>query len=67
MKLVVNNKEILKAVQTIGALVKGNHTLPILDNILIELKNKSLTFTADNLEVRSKVEIKMDTATTTSF
>lgn len=60
MKLVVNNKEILKAVQTVGAIVKGNHTLPILDNILIELQDKKLIFTSDNLEVRSKIEIPMD-------
>lgn len=60
MKLVVNNKEILKAVQTVGSIVKGNHTLPILDNILIELQDRKLIFTSDNLEVRSKVEIPMD-------
>lgn len=60
MKLVVNNKEILKAVQTVGAIVKGNHTLPILDNILIEIQDKKLIFTSDNLEVRSQVEIPMD-------
>ena len=60
IKLVVNNKEILKAVQTVGAIVKGNHTLPILDNILIELKDKKLIFTSDNLEVRSKIEMPME-------
>jgi DNA polymerase-3 subunit beta len=60
MKLVVNNKEISKAVQTVGTIVKGAHTLPILDNVLIELQDKKLIFTSDNLEVRSKVEIPMD-------
>lgn len=60
IKLVINSKEILKAVQTVGALVKGNHTLPILDNVLIELQNKKLIVTSDNLEVRSTIEIPME-------
>lgn len=58
--LIANSKDIFKCIQTVGVLVKGNHTLPILDNILIELQNKKLIFTADNLEVRSKVEIPME-------
>lgn len=60
MKLIVNNKEILKAVSTVGAIVKGAHTMPILDNILFEIKDKQLTLISDNLEVRSKVEITID-------
>lgn len=59
-KLVVNSKDILKAVQTVGSLVKGNHTLTILDNILIELQNNKLIFTSDNLEVRSKIELPIE-------
>lgn len=60
IKLVVNSKDILKAVQTVGAIVKGNHTLPILDNILIELKENKLIFISDNLEIRSKVELAIE-------
>ncbi|GIZ08342.1 DNA polymerase III subunit beta [Flavobacterium sp. UMI-01] len=60
IKLVVNSKDILKAVQTVGAIVKGNHALPILDNILIELQNNKLVFISDNLEIRSKVELPIE-------
>jgi DNA polymerase-3 subunit beta len=59
-KLTINSKEIFKAVQTVGTLIKGNHTLPILDNILIEFQNQKMVLTADNLEVRSRIEIPIE-------
>ncbi|WP_176699271.1 DNA polymerase III subunit beta [Flavobacterium crassostreae] len=60
IKLVVNSKDILKAVQTVGGIVKGNHALPILDNILIKLQENKLIFISDNLEIRSRVELAID-------
>lgn len=57
MKLTINSKDILKAVQVVGSLIKPQNTMPALDNVLFQIRNETLTLTADNLEVRSCHEI----------
>lgn len=60
MKLTINSKEALKAVQLVGSLIKGPHAMPILDNVLLSVNNNILTIVADNLEVRSQVEVPVE-------
>ena len=57
MKLIVNSRELSKAVRIVGYCVKQKNTMPILDNLLFEIKNDKLIITADNLEIRSQVEL----------
>lgn len=59
-KITINAKDILKAVQTVGACVKQKNTMPILDNLLFKISDNKLTIVADNLEIRSQVEIDVD-------
>jgi len=60
MKLTINSKDILKALQTVGGLIKPQNTMPILDFIFFDLQPGKLFLTADNLEVRSTVELTVD-------
>jgi len=57
MKLDINSKVLLDAVKVVGACVKQKNTMPILDNVLFEVAGKSLKITADNLEIRTQIEI----------
>lgn len=59
-KITINTKDILKAVQTVGACVKPKNTMPILDNLLFQISDNKLTITADNLEIRSQIEIPVN-------
>lgn len=59
-KITINTKDILKAVQTVGACVKQKNTMPVLDNLLFQVSDKKLIITADNLEIRSQIEIAGD-------
>lgn len=58
MKTTFNSKELLKQVQTVGSLIKPNPPVPILSTVLFNFENDKLELVADNLEVRSKLEVK---------
>jgi DNA polymerase-3 subunit beta len=60
MKLTINSKDLLKAVQTVGACVKPKNTMPILDNLLFNISNNKLTVIADNLEIRTQIETQVE-------
>lgn len=60
MKLTINSKELLKAVQTVGGLIKPQNTMPILDNILVLLSESKMQIIADNLEVRSSIDVPVE-------
>jgi|GEM_PF-6887814 len=59
-KLTINSKDILKAVQVVGSLIKPQNTMPVLDNILFKINPGKLELVADNLEVRSCNEIDIE-------
>ncbi|MDO8438188.1 MAG: DNA polymerase III subunit beta [Nitrosomonadaceae bacterium] len=53
MKLIQTDKEtLLKPLQAVTGIVERRHTLPILSNVLIERKDKSLSFVATDLEIQ---------------
>jgi len=60
MKLTVNSKEILKAVQLVGNLIKSQSIVPILDCVLFNIEEGVLYLEADNLEVRSKYQMPVE-------
>lgn len=49
MKLTINSKDLLKALQTVGSVINYNHSLPILQNFLFEVSG-SLKITATDLD-----------------
>lgn len=50
MKFIVSSSTLLKQLQGIGGVLNSSNTLPILDNFLFEIKGKSLTVSASDLE-----------------
>ena len=50
MKFIVSSSYLLKQLQVLGGVINNNNTLPILDNFLFELNQKSLTVSASDLE-----------------
>jgi len=66
MKFIVSSTYLLKQLQVLGGIINTNNTLPILDNFLFDLDNKSLTVSASDLEttISSKLEVESDTTGT---
>lgn len=60
MKLNINSKDLLKVTGIVGACVKPKNTMPILDNLLFLISDRKLTIIADNLEIRSQIEVAVD-------
>ena len=60
MKFIVSSSYLLKQLQVLGGIINSNNTLPILDNFLFELDNKSLVVSASDLEttISSKLEVE---------
>ncbi|MCK4662110.1 MAG: DNA polymerase III subunit beta [Bacteroidales bacterium] len=50
MNFVVSSTELLNHLLTVNKVISSKNTLPILDNFLINLKEKELTITASDLE-----------------
>ena len=63
MKFIVNSSALLKEIQKLNSVISSNNTLPILDNFLFEISNKSMTIIASDLEVTmmSKIAVESDT------
>jgi DNA polymerase-3 subunit beta len=57
MKFTINTKELLKSLQLVGGLIKSPNQMPILDNVLFDIKDGILKIVADNLELRSTIEM----------
>ena len=54
MKITINTKDLLAAIQNVVGVVEKKQTMPILGHILFELANERLTLTATDLEVQIK-------------
>jgi len=62
MKFIVNSNSLLKEIQKLNSVISSNNTLPILDNFLFEVNNKSMTIIASDLEVTmlSSIPVESD-------
>jgi len=58
VELKVAQKDFLKALETIGSVVSARPTLPILGNVLIEVRKGEAVLTATDLEVRIELKVK---------
>lgn len=60
MKFIVSSSELLKQLQALSGVINNNNTLPILDNFLLDVKEKQLTVTASDLETTMMVQMAVD-------
>ena len=59
MKFIISSQSLLKQLQSIAGVLNNSNTLPILDNILFEIKDQVLTISCSDLEstITSKINI----------
>ncbi len=50
MKFIVSSSALLKQLQNVGGVLNSSNTLPILDNFLFDIEDKTLTISASDLE-----------------
>ena len=62
MKFIVSSSVLFKNLQMISGVINPSNTLPILDDFLFELKEKTLTITASDLETTMSVSVMLDMA-----
>ncbi len=60
MKFIVSSSTLLKQLQGIGGVLNSSNTLPILDNFLFEIKGKSLTVSASDLETTMTATLEVE-------
>lgn len=59
MKLVIKRETLLTPLQIVSSAVEKRQTKPILSNVLINLENSNLSFTATDLEIEVAVNIQI--------
>lgn len=59
MKLTLNTKELTTGLNAVGTII-GNHSMPICETVLFHLCNSKLKLTSDNLEIRSSIELAVE-------
>jgi DNA polymerase III subunit beta len=62
MKFIINSQVLLKNLQAIGGVLNSSNTLPILDDFLFDLREKTLKVTASDLETTMSVSLPLDNA-----
>ncbi len=62
MKFIVSSTVLLKNLQIISGVINPSNTLPILDDFLFELEEKTLNITASDLETTMTVSVDLDMA-----
>jgi DNA polymerase-3 subunit beta len=58
MKIICTQENLKKGLQTVGRIISGTNTLPVLNNILFRTENGSLVLTATNLELAMKTSVR---------
>lgn len=62
MKFIVHGGTLARYLNSIMGLVGKNNTIPVVENVLLELKDKTLSITASDLETMAEVSIELDDA-----
>lgn len=63
MKFVVSSADLLSHLQNVSRVISSKNTLPILDNVLFNLEDKTLELTASDLESTFVTSMKLENAT----
>ncbi len=58
MKLTIQREDLLRPLQITSSVVERRHTLPVLSNVLLSLRNGTLTLTGTDLEVEITARIE---------
>lgn len=62
MKISLSRENLLKVLQTVGGVVEKRQTMPILGNILFQIKENTLTATATDLEIETRASTELETS-----
>jgi len=62
MKFIVSSGALLKQLQIVGGVLNTNNTLAILDNFLFDLKGKTLSISASDLETTISATLEVDSS-----
>lgn len=62
MRFIVSSQSLLKSLQSISGVLNASNTLPILDDFLFELNDKTLRITASDLETTISVTLETSMA-----
>ena len=62
MHFVISREALLKPLQLVSGVVERRQTLPVLSNVLLELKDSELSLTGTDLEVELVGRVKVDQA-----
>ncbi len=60
MKLTISREDLLRPLQITSSVVERRHTLPVLSNVLLSLRNGSLNLTGTDLEVEINARIPVE-------
>ncbi len=63
MEFKINSSDLLKALSHIHGIVEVRHTLPILSNIILKVKDNELTLSSTNLDIYCADKIKAEVTT----
>ncbi len=66
MNFIVSSTALLKQLQSIGGVLNSSNTLPILDNFLFDINEKTLTVSASDLETTMTTELQIEAKETGS-
>ena len=62
MKLTIQREDLLRPLQITSSVVERRHTLPVLSNVLLSLRNNHLQLTGTDLEVEINARIPIENA-----
>jgi DNA polymerase-3 subunit beta len=65
MNIKINRESLLKPLSAVASIVEKRHTLPILSNLLVEVKKNQMLLTATDLEMQ--ISLAIEHAATESF
>lgn len=60
MKISLPRENLLRALQTVAGVVEKRQTMPILGNVLLQIQQNTLTVTASDLEIETRVQTELE-------
>lgn len=62
MKISLSRENLLRALQTVAGVVEKRQTMPILGNVLLQVQQNTLTVTASDLEIETRVQTELESS-----
>lgn len=67
MKFIISSAQLLQQLQILSGVINSSNTVPILDNVLFEIKNNRLSLSASDLETTITATLETETTDTGSM